>query len=127
MTSTCVIDLVDSGIQICITSVSGTESLSEFDRSATVYSDAGVPDAILLDRGFIAKNGAEGVFVVGTREGYGVCVKIADGNLRAAPLVAIKLMHENGVLGDTEYSQLKELLAVPSLGGGIPQGELIAL
>lgn len=117
------------GIARAIGKVSSTETelVDTLTANGWVISNAGVPDAILLDRGFIAKNGAEGVFVVGTREGYGVCVKIADGNLRAAPLVAIKLMHENGVLDDAKYSELKELLAVPSLGGGKPQGELVAI
>ena len=92
-----------------------------------VVSNHGVPDAILLDAGFLAKNGAEGVFVVGTRSGYGVCVKIADGNLRAAPLIAIKMLHDNQLISDTQYFELQEKLRVPSLGGGKPQGEIIAI
>ncbi|MFN4847063.1 MAG: asparaginase [Rhodoluna sp.] len=92
-----------------------------------VISNHGVPDAILLEHGFIAKNGAEGVFVVGTRAGYGICIKIADGNLRAAPLVAIKLMLEHELIDIERYLSLKALLAVPSLGGGMPQGEIEAL
>jgi L-asparaginase II len=96
-------------------------------QNGWVISNHGVPDAILLDHGFVAKNGAEGVFVVGTREGYGVCIKIADGNLRAAPLVAIKLLFDNQVIGAKTYEELKALLAVPSLGGGKSQGEIIAV
>lgn len=92
-----------------------------------VISNHGVPDAILLDAGFIAKNGAEGVFVVGTRSGYGICIKIADGNLRAAPLIAIKLLLEIGELNISEYEELRAKLAVKSLGGGKPQGDIIAL
>jgi len=90
-------------------------------------SNKGVADAVFLDHGFLAKNGAEGVFVVGTREGFGICIKIADGNLRAAPLIAIKLMHENSLLSDDQYQEMKKLFSVPSLGGGVPQGEIIAL
>lgn len=92
-----------------------------------VISNHGVPDALLLDHGFIAKNGAEGVFVVGTKSGYGICIKLADGNLRAAPLIAIKLMLEHGLLSDLEYQELKQKFAIPSLGGGRPQGEIVAL
>ncbi|MFM6963507.1 MAG: asparaginase [Micrococcales bacterium] len=92
-----------------------------------VISNHGIADAILLDAGFVAKNGAEGVFAVGARTGHGLAIKIADGNLRAAPLLAIKMLHENGLLGASHYRELREALAVPSLGGGVPQGELHAL
>lgn len=104
-----------------------TELVDALVANPWVISNKGVPDAIFLEHGFLAKNGAEGVFVVGTREGFGLCIKIADGNLRAAPLVAIKLMHEHELLPDAQYEQMKQLLQVPSLGGGVPQGELIAL
>lgn len=92
-----------------------------------VISNHGVPDAILLDAGFVAKNGAEGVFTVGTRSGYGICIKIADGNLRAAPLVAIKLLLEAQLVTEKQHSDLAEKLAVPSLGGEKVQGWLSAL
>jgi L-asparaginase II len=92
-----------------------------------VISNHGVPDAILLDAGFLAKNGAEGVFVVATRQGHGIAIKIADGSLRAAPLIAIKLLHDHQLITDKQYSELHEQLAVPVLGGGKPQGEIIAL
>jgi L-asparaginase II len=92
-----------------------------------VISNHGVADAKFLDAGFIAKNGAEGVFIVGTRSGYGICIKVADGNLRAAPLVALKLMSELNLVTTEEFADLSEKLAVPSLGGGKPQGWLSAI
>lgn len=104
-----------------------TELMDTLTQHGWVISNHGVPDAVMLDHGFLAKNGAEGVFVVGTREGYGICIKVADGNLRGAPLVAIKLMHEHNLLADDKYEELKKLFAVPSLGGGKPQGEIVAL
>lgn len=103
-----------------------TSLVDNLTANGWVISNHGVPDAVLLDSGFIAKNGAEGVFVVGTRSGYGICIKIADGNLRAAPLVAIKLMLEQDLITHEAYLDLYSKLAVPSLGGGKPQGEIIA-
>lgn len=104
-----------------------TELVDALTSNGWVISNQGVADAILLDAGFVAKNGAEGVFVVGSRDGHGLSIKIADGNLRAAPLIAIKLLHENGLLQEAHYRELLSALAVPSLGGGKPVGELRAL
>ncbi len=104
-----------------------TELVDTLTDNGWVISNHGVPDAILLDAGFVAKNGAEGVFAVGTRSGYGICIKIADGNLRAAPLIALKLLQAIGQLSPTNYQELAGRLAVPSLGGGLSQGEIVAL
>ena len=104
-----------------------TELVDTLTANGWVISNHGVPDAVLLDHGFVAKNGAEGVFVVGTRSGYGICIKMADGSLRAAPLIAIKLMLEQDLISVDLYEELKVKFAVPSLGGGKPQGEITAL
>lgn len=104
-----------------------TELVDTLTSNGWVISNHGVPDAVFLDAGFIAKNGAEGVFAVGTRSGYGICIKIADGNLRAAPLVALKLLFELGLIDDKLHQDLLGKLVVPSLGGGQVQGQLIAL
>lgn len=104
-----------------------TELVDTLTKNGWVISNHSVPDAILLDYGFIAKNGAEGVFVVGTQSGYGICIKIADGNLRAAPLIAIKLMLELNLIDEDLYSELHHKFAVPSLGGGKAQGEIVTL
>ena len=63
-------------------------------------------DTIIMEAGFVAKLGAEGVFVIGTKSGYGVAVKIADGSLRAAPLVALGLMHKHGLIEPKLYDEL---------------------
>ncbi|NBW73241.1 MAG: asparaginase, partial [Microbacteriaceae bacterium] len=77
--------------------------------------------------GFVAKNGAEGVFAVGTRSGYGICIKIADGNLRAAPVVALKLMFETDLITQEEYRSLSERLTVNTLGGKEIVGQSLAI
>ena len=104
-----------------------TELVDALTANGWVISNHGVADAILLDAGFVAKNGAEGVFAVGSRDGHGLAIKIADGNLRAAPLLAIKMLHENGLLSNSHYRELHDALAIPSLGGGVAQGEIVAL
>jgi L-asparaginase II len=86
--------------------------------------DTNSMDAIVMKHGMVAKIGAEGVFVIGLKSGHGVAVKIADGSLRAAPLVAIGLLHRNQLITDVTYAELKTALAVKSLGGTEVIGEL---
>jgi L-asparaginase II len=86
--------------------------------------DTNSMDAIVMKHGMVAKIGAEGVFVIGLRSGHGVAVKIADGSLRAAPLVALGLLHRNQLITDATYAELKTALAVKSLGGTEVIGEL---
>ena len=81
-------------------------------------------DALVMQHGMIAKIGAEGVFVIGLRSGHGVSVKIADGSLRSAPLVALALLHRNQLITDAVYAELKTALAVHSLGGDNILGDL---
>jgi hypothetical protein len=54
-------------------------------------------------------------------------VKIEDGSLRAAPLVALKMLHDNGLLNDDAYGDLKVSLAVPAMGGDQVLGSLKAI
>ena len=81
-------------------------------------------DAIVMNYGMIAKIGAEGVFVIGLKSGHGVAVKIADGSLRAAPLVALGLLHRNQLITDSDFAELKNALAVKSFGGDQVLGEM---
>jgi L-asparaginase II len=85
------------------------------------------PDAIIMRHEMVAKLGAEGVFVVGLKSGHGVAVKIADGSLRAAPLVALRLLNRNGLLDDATYLELHSAITVKSMGGAAVMGELRAL
>jgi L-asparaginase II len=86
--------------------------------------DTNSMDAIVMQHGMVAKIGAEGVFVIGLKSGHGVAVKIADGSLRAAPLVALGLLHRNHLITDLTYAELKAALAVKALGGSQEIGEL---
>jgi L-asparaginase II len=89
--------------------------------------DTASMDALVMKHGMVAKIGAEGVFVIGLKTGHGVAVKIADGSLRAAPLVALALLHRNQLITDAAYAELKTALAVKSLGGAQVLGELKVL
>ena len=84
------------------------------------------PDTLIMEAGMVAKLGAEGVFVIGTREGFGVAVKIADGNLRAAPLVALNLLKKHELIDASVYEALTEKIAQKVTGGSQVTGELIA-
>lgn len=85
------------------------------------------PDSVIMEHGMVAKLGAEGVFVIGLKSGHGVAVKIADGSLRAAPLVALRLLQRNGLIEDALYAELCAKLTVKSMGGNQALGELRAL
>jgi L-asparaginase II len=53
---------------------------------------------VIEQLGLVAKLGAEGVMVMGAPDGTAVAVKILDGSLRAATLVALELLVQAGVV-----------------------------
>ena len=81
-------------------------------------------DTIIMEAGFVAKLGAEGVFVIGTKSGYGVAVKIADGSLRAAPLVALGLLRKHELIEPRLYEELFEKISTKVTGGEKVTGRL---
>ena len=92
-----------------------------------VVGDTSSVDAILMRDGLVAKLGAEGVLVVGLSDGHGLALKIADGSLRAAPLVAVKLLHKHGLIANDVAARLNTALAVESRAGEGARGGLVAL
>lgn len=104
-----------------------TEVSAAMQQNAWAVGDTESIDALVMKYGMVAKLGAEGVFVIGLESGHGVAVKIADGALRAAPLVALTLLHRNQLIVDDVYAELKNALAVYSLGGDKVIGELRVL
>ena len=108
-------------------SATETEVSEAMQQNAWAVGDTESMDAIVMKYGLVAKLGAEGVFVIGLDSGHGVAVKIADGSLRAAPLVAVALLHRNNLISDAVYNQLTSELAVKSLGGNSVLGELRVL
>lgn len=84
----------------------------------------GTADTLIMEAGMIAKLGAEGVFVIGTKDGHGVAVKIADGNLRPAPLVALGLLHKHELIATSLYEELFEKISQKVTGGNKVTGRL---
>jgi L-asparaginase II len=70
--------------------------------------------------GAVAKNGAEGVYAIGLPDGRAVALKIADGAMRATPVVLVAALARLGVTNDA----LSALGQVPVLGHGLPVGSI---
>lgn len=101
-----------------------TEIVDAMLGNAWAVDGHGTADTLLMEAGYIAKLGAEGVFVIGTKDGHGVAVKIADGNLRAAPLVAMRLLQKNGLMETALYEELFEKISQKVTGGSQVTGRL---
>ncbi len=114
------------GLARAIGKVAATEDelTTAMIEHAWAVGDHGNPDEFVLKHGFLAKIGAEGVFVIGTRSGFGVSVKIADGALRAAPAVALKLLLNQGLLSQEDFVEFCEKVSPKVLGGEKIIGEL---
>ena len=89
-----------------------------------VVDDRGASDTSVMEKGMLAKIGAEGVFVIGLASGHGVAVKVADGSMRPAGLAALKMLANNGLLERHVYDELFAKLTVTSLGGSENLGQL---
>ena len=89
-----------------------------------VVDDHGASDTLVMEKGMLAKIGAEGVFVIGLASGHGVAVKVADGSMRPAGLSAIKMLLNNQLLDQKTYEELFEKLTVASYGGEQVVGQL---
>ncbi len=72
--------------------------------------------------GLLAKDGFEGLQLVGLPDGTGFAVKISDGGDRARMPITVEVLRKLGVDG----GRLDTLQSPPVLGGGHPVGELRA-
>ncbi len=85
----------------------------------------GRTDTVVVEKlGVVAKRGAEGVMIMATPEGIAVAVKILDGELRAAALVAIELLVTTGGVAREAADDALAQIAEPVLGGGVPVGRI---
>ena len=106
------------------------------DRAAALLRDAVVAHpyvtggagehdtAIVSELGVFAKRGAEGVMVLSAHDGTTVALKVLDGNLRAAGLVAVRLLENVGVVDAQDAVRVRERFHTTVFGGGMPVGEL---
>ncbi|MEY4558055.1 MAG: hypothetical protein RL024_213 [Actinomycetota bacterium] len=102
----------------------GGDLITAAKANPWAIGDAGGADSLFLEQGFMSKIGAEGVFVVSTDSHHAVAVKIADGNLRAAPAVALELLEKHGLVSDGSYSILRDQVYPKVLGGDLSVGAL---
>ncbi len=92
-----------------------------------VVAGPGHPDTIVIDRlGLFVKGGAEGTMVASADNGTTVALKILDGNLRAATIVALGLLADAGALARADVDALAPELNLAVLGGGQPVGQIRA-
>jgi L-asparaginase II len=71
-----------------------------------------------------AKLGAEGVMVMSTPSGVAVALKILDGSLRAAAIVALELLVRAGAVPRDDVDALLGRFDLAVLGGGAPVGTI---
>jgi L-asparaginase II len=86
----------------------------------------GEENTVVIERlGVFAKIGAEGVMVMSTTSGVAVALKILDGNLRAAVVVALELLVRVGALTAEAVEETRSVLNLNVLGGGKPVGSIL--
>ncbi|MCX4781647.1 asparaginase [Streptomyces sp. NBC_01264] len=73
--------------------------------------------------GSVAKDGAEGVLVMALPDGSCIALKIADGSVRARPVVMIAALRHLGIAAETNHT-LAELATPPVLKHGQPVGAI---
>ena len=80
---------------------------------------------VIEELGLLAKLGAEGVLVLGASSGTAVAVKILDGNIRAATLVALELLISAGEVSRPAVTRVLDKLLEPVLGGSRVVGAIV--
>ena len=90
-----------------------------------VVGAPGEPDTLIMEKlGFVAKAGYEGVFIVSAPDGTTAAVKVLDGNLRAAPAIALQALVRAGALEQEKLDALIPDFEMTVFGGDNPVGEL---
>jgi L-asparaginase II len=79
---------------------------------------------VIDDLQIFAKLGAEGVMVMSTRSGLAVALKILDGSLRAAAIVALELLVRAGGVPRDDVDAVLGRFDLAVLGGGLPVGRI---
>ena len=87
----------------------------------------GRANTVVIDRlGVFAKLGAEGVMVMAAPDATTVALKVLDGSLRAASIVALRLLVDAGAVPAADVDALEPELDLAVLGGGVPVGAIRA-
>ncbi len=86
---------------------------------------AGEPGTVITEQlGLFAKQGAEGVMVLGAGDGTAVALKMLDGSPRAIFAVALGILSSLGAVDAERAAEVAVEVTSPVLGGGLPVGEL---
>lgn len=87
----------------------------------------GRANTLVIDElGVFAKLGAEGVMVMAAPDGTTVALKILDGSLRAASIVALSLLADAGAIERQAVDALAPRLDLAVYGRGVQVGEIRA-
>ncbi|MEY9953546.1 asparaginase [Leifsonia sp. EB34] len=87
----------------------------------------GRANTVVIDElGIFAKLGAEGVMVMAAPDGTTVSLKVLDGSLRAASIVALSLLADAGAIERAAVEAVAPKLDLAVLGNGVPVGEIRA-
>ncbi|MFF9562616.1 asparaginase [Leifsonia sp. NPDC014704] len=87
----------------------------------------GRANTVVIDElGVFAKGGAEGVMVMAAPDGTTVTLKVLDGSLRAASIVALRLLADTGALSHEDVDRVAPKLDLAVLGRGEPVGSIRA-
>lgn len=90
-----------------------------------VIDGPGRANTVVIDRlGLVAKGGAEGVMVMSAVDGTTVALKVLDGSLRAASIVALELLCSVGAISRADVEGVRPELDVAVQGGGQPVGQI---
>ena len=85
----------------------------------------GRANTVVIDElGVFAKGGAEGVMVMAAPDGTTVTLKVLDGSLRAASIVALRLLADAGALSHDDVDRVAPRLDLAVLGRGEPVGAI---
>lgn len=96
---------------------------SAMRRFGWVIEGPGGADTAIINRlGLLSKQGAEGVMVLAAADGTTVALKVLDGNLRVAAVVALHALARVGALPLAEMNAVIGDLDLDVYGGGRPVG-----
>ena len=90
-----------------------------------IIAGPGQPDTVVIDRlGIFIKFGAEGITVATASNGTTVALKVLDGSLRAATIVALSLLADAGAIERADVEALIPELHLGVFGAGRPVGQI---
>ena len=101
-----------------------TEIAAGLKANGWAIGDREAADSLMLDAGLVAKVGAEGVYVVGTSDGHGLAIKIADGSMRAMAAVAVAILAKHELISADAAAELGAKVTPRVLGGATDVGRL---